>query len=159
MDKAAEAGDIFITVTGDINVITKQHFLKMKDGAICANAGHFDVEVSRKDLEEICISHQEARKNIEGYVMPGGRTVYLMAEGRLVNLAAGDGHPAEIMDLSFAMQMLAAVYLAEHAGEMKPRVYILPHELDRKVAGIKLASMGYEMDSLTEEQKEYLSHE
>lgn len=159
MDKAAEAGDIFITVTGDINVITKQHFLKMKDGAICANAGHFDVEVSRKDLEEICISHQEARKNIEGYVMPGGHTVYLMAEGRLVNLAAGDGHPAEIMDLSFAMQMLAAVYLAEHAGEMKPRVYILPHELDRKVAGIKLASMGYEMDSLTEEQKEYLSHE
>ncbi len=157
MDDAAPLGDIFVTVTGDIDIITEKHFLRMKDGAICANAGHFDVEVSRRDLERICTSHAEARKNIEGYVMPNGHTVYLMAEGRLVNLAAGDGHPAEIMDLSFAMQALAAEYLCQHGKEMKNKVYLLPRELDLQVAGIKLASMGYQIDTLTEEQKKYLS--
>lgn len=159
MEEAAPLGDIFLTVTGDINVITEPHFLKMKDGAICANAGHFDVEVSKKDLDRIAVSHHEARKNIEGYVLPNGRTVYLMAEGRLVNLAAGDGHPAEIMDLSFAMQSLAAAYLCQHEKELKPHLYLLPRELDRKVAEIKLHSMGYEIDTLTQEQKDYLSQE
>lgn len=159
MEKAAPLGDIFLTVTGDINVITEPHFLKMKDGAICANAGHFDVEVSKKDLDRICVSHHEARKNIEGYVLPNGKTVYLMAEGRLVNLAAGDGHPAEIMDLSFAMQSLAAAYLCQHEKELKPHLYLLPRELDQKVAEIKLHSMGYEIDTLTQEQKDYLSQE
>lgn len=159
MEKAAPLGDIFLTVTGDINVITEPHFLKMKDGAICANAGHFDVEVSKKDLDRICTSHYEARKNIEGYVLPNGKTVYLMAEGRLVNLAAGDGHPAEIMDLSFAMQALAASYLVSHEGELKPHLYLLPRELDRKVAEIKLHSMGYEIDTLTKEQQDYLNQE
>lgn len=159
MEEAAAQGDIFLTVTGDINVVTEPHFLKMKDGAICANAGHFDVEVSKKDLDRICTSHYEARKNIEGYVLPNGKTVYLMAEGRLVNLAAGDGHPAEIMDLSFAMQALAASYLCRHAGELTPKLYLLPRELDNKVAEIKLASMGYTIDHLTPEQEAYLAQE
>ena len=138
MDEAAKVGDIFLTVTGDIDVITERHFMQMKDGAICANAGHFDCEVSRADLERICTKKYEARKNIEGYVLPNGKTVFLMAEGRLVNLAAGDGHPAEIMDLSFAMQTLAVWYLLGHGRDMKPAVYTLPHELDTKVAQIKL---------------------
>lgn len=159
MEEAAKYGDFFITVTGDINVITEKDFLRMKDGAICANAGHFDVEVSKKDLDRICLRHYEARKNIEAYVLPNGRIVYLMAEGRLVNLAAGDGHPAEIMDLSFAMQALAARYLCEHKEELKAHLYLLPRELDREIASIKLASMGYAIDTLTEEQKAYLSEE
>lgn len=159
MEQAASLGDIFLTVTGDINVIVEKHFLKMKNGAICANAGHFDVEVSKKDLDRICVSHAEARKNIEGYLLPNGNTVYLMAEGRLVNLAAGDGHPAEIMDLSFAMQALAASYLCENEGKLEPHLYLLPRELDQKIAEIKLHSMGYAIDVLTEEQKNYLSQE
>lgn len=159
MEEAAPLGDIFLTVTGDINVIVEKHFLKMKNGAICANAGHFDVEVSKKDLDRICTSHYEARKNIEGYVLPNGKTVYLMAEGRLVNLAAGDGHPAEIMDLSFAMQALAASYLCKHAGELKSQLYLLPRELDRQIAEIKLHSMGYNIDELTQEQQDYLNQE
>lgn len=156
MDEAAKLGDYFLTVTGDIDIITERHFMEMKDGAICANAGHFDCEVSRKDLERICTRKFEARKNIEGYVLPNGKTVFLMAEGRLVNLAAGDGHPAEIMDLSFAMQTLAARYLLQHGSEMEAKVYTLPHELDTKVASIKLASMGYKIDTLTEAQRKYL---
>ena len=156
MEKAAPLGDYFLTVTGDINIITEKHFLRMKDGAICANAGHFDCEVSRKDLERIATNQFEARKNIEGYILPNGKTVFLLAEGRLVNLAAGDGHPAEIMDLSFAMQTLAARYLLQHGNDMTARVYTLPHELDTEIASIKLASMGYEIDTLTEEQKKYL---
>lgn len=159
MEEAAVLGDIFLTVTGDINVITEAHFLRMKDGAICANAGHFDVEVSKKDLDRIAVSHYEARKNIEGYVLPNGCTVYLMAEGRLVNLAAGDGHPAEIMDLSFAMQALAASYLCKDGAAMEPKLYLLPRELDRKIAEIKLASMGYAIDHLTAEQEAYLNQE
>lgn len=159
MDEAAPKGDIFLTVTGDIDVVVERHFMKMKNGAICANAGHFDVEVSKKDLDRICLSHFEARKNIEGYVLPNGNTVHLMAEGRLVNLAAGDGHPAEIMDLSFAMQSLAASYLLEHAGTLEPRLYLLPRELDLRIAEIKLHSMGYSIDVLTPEQQAYLNQE
>lgn len=159
MEKAAEKGDIFLTVTGDIDIITKKHFLRMKDGAICANAGHFDCEVNRKDLEKICTSHYEARKNIEAYVMPSGKIVYLLAEGRLVNLASGDGHPAEIMDLSFALQAQAVSYLCQNGQNLQNKVYVLPEELDKKVAEIKLRSMGYEIDQLTEEQKNYLGLE
>ena len=156
MKKAARYGDIFLTVTGDIDIITEKHFMEMKDGAICANAGHFDCEVSRKDLERISDSHYEARKNIEAYILLNGNTIYLMAEGRLVNLAAGDGHPVEIMDLSFAMQALAVSYLCEHEKELRPQLYLLPRELDEKVAEIKLKSMGYEIDTLSDKQKEYL---
>lgn len=155
MMEAASKGDYFITVTGDIDIITEKEFLRMKDGAICANAGHFDCEVSRKDLERICVEQYEARKNIQAYVLPDGKTVYLMAEGRLVNLAAGDGHPAEIMDLSFALQALSTVYLCQHA-DLKKGLYVLPHEIDRKVAEMKLHSMGYAIDTLTEAQKTYL---
>ena len=129
MKKAARYGDIFLTVTG---------------------------EVSRKDLERISDSHYEARKNIEAYILLNGNTIYLMAEGRLVNLAAGDGHPVEIMDLSFAMQALAVSYLCEHEKELRPQLYLLPRELDEKVAEIKLKSMGYEIDTLSDKQKEYL---
>ena len=159
MSEAAKKGDIFITVTGDIDIITKEHFLSMKDGAICANAGHFDCEINKNDLEEISTSHYEARKNIEGYVLPNGNTIYLMAEGRLVNLAAGDGHPAEIMDLSFAMQALAASYLCQHQDTLEAKLYLLPRELDIKVAGIKLNSIGYEIDTLSDIQKKYLGIE
>ena len=159
MSEAAKKGDIFITVTGDIDIITKEHFLSMKDGAICANAGHFDCEINKNDLEEISTSHYEARKKIEGYVLPNGNTIYLMAEGRLVNLAAGDGHPAEIMDLSFAMQALAASYLCQHQDTLEAKLYLLPRELDIKVAGIKLNSMGYEIDTLSDIQKKYLGIE
>lgn len=155
MIEAAPKGDYFVTVTGDIDIITEKDFLQMKDGAICANAGHFDCEVSRKDLERICASQYEARKNIQAYVLENGKTIYLLAEGRLVNLAAGDGHPAEIMDLSFALQALAAVYLCQHA-DMKAGLYVLPHEIDLRVAELKLHSMGYSIDTLTDAQKAYL---
>lgn len=156
MVEAAPYGDYFITVTGDIHVINKDAFLRMKDGAIMANAGHFDVEINKDDLAEVSVKHFEARKNIEGYELTNGKTVYLMAEGRLVNLAAGDGHPAEIMDLSFAMQMLAADYLCRHEKDLKPSLYVLPEELDIRIAEIKLKSMGYSIDTLTEEQRKYL---
>ncbi len=159
MDKAAELGDYFITVTGDINVITERHFTKMKDGAILSNAGHFDCEINEKDLHRVSVKQFEARKHIMGYELPNGNTVYLIAEGRLVNLAAGDGHPAEIMDLSFAMQALASAYLLEKGKTLENKVYTLPYELDLRIASIKLASMGYKIDTLTEEQKKYLGLE
>ncbi len=121
------------------------------------NAGHFDCEVNVKDLTEIAVSHERVRQNIEGYTMSDGRKLYVLAEGRLVNLAAGDGHPAEIMDLSFAMQALAAEHILHNGANMKPKVYVLPHELDREVAKIKLHSMGYDLDTLTQEQIDYLT--
>lgn len=156
MVEAARYGDYFITVTGDINVIGRDAFANMKDGAILANAGHFDVEINKVELNKMAVKHYEARKNIEAYELEDGRTIYLMAEGRLVNLAAGDGHPAQIMDLSFAMQLLAAEYLCQHKDDLKPGLYLLPHELDVRIAEIKLASMGYKIDKLTAEQKSYL---
>ena len=122
-----------------------------------ANAGHFDVEINKQELEEISVKHFPARHNIEGYELPNGNIINLLAEGRLVNLAAGDGHPAEIMDLSFAVQALAAQYILEHHQELGNHVYVLPHEIDREIATIKLRSMGYAIDSLTTEQKKYLN--
>lgn len=157
MIEAARIGDIFITVTGCKDVIRRQHFDVMKDKAIMCNAGHFDCEVNTKELAEVAKSHKNVRKNIEGYSMADGRTLYVLAEGRLVNLAAGDGHPAEIMDLSFAMQALAAEYLLKHGTTMEHDVHVLPHELDTRMAAIKLASMGYEVDHLTQEQIDYLT--
>ena len=157
MEQAAPIGDIFITVTGCKDVIRKEHFEIMKDKAIMCNAGHFDCEVNGHELAQVAVSHKNVRKNIEGYTMADGRTLYLLAGGRLVNLAAGDGHPAEIMDLSFAMQALAAEYLLMHGKEMKADVHVLPHELDLRIAAVKLASMGYKIDSLTQEQIDYLT--
>jgi len=156
MLEASRIGDIFITATGNINVIRKEHFKLMKDGAILANAGHFDVEISKPDLESLAKEVKKPKKNVTEYLMSDGRRIYLLAEGRLVNLAAADGHPADIMDMSFALQALAAKYVKEHHQELEPKVYRLPREIDRRVAEIKLGSMGIQIDNLTDEQREYL---
>lgn len=158
MDDAAKVGDIFVTVTGCCNVINKNHYAVMKDGAILSNAGHFDLEVNVVDLKAMSVKEPyEARKNIMAYTMADGRKLNLIGEGRLVNLAAGDGHPTEIMDLSFAMQVLAMLYLLDNKGKLDNHVYTLPEELNTRVAGLKLASRGLTIDKLTEEQIEYLN--
>ena len=157
MDEAAKIGDIFITVTGCKDVIRKHHFEIMKDGAIMCNAGHFDCEVNGVELKELAVEHHNVRKNIECYTMKNDVRLYLLAEGRLVNLAAGDGHAAEVMDLSFAMQALAAEYIMNHSTTLENKVYVLPHELDIRIASIKLAALGYAIDTLTQEQIDYLT--
>jgi adenosylhomocysteinase len=154
--EAAAVGDIFITATGDISVIRKEHMMKMKDGAILANSGHFNVEVNIKDLESLSTSKRTMRPNLEEYVLKDGRKLYLLAEGRLVNLAAAEGHPSEVMDMSFANQALCSEYIAK-AESLKPKVYTVPKEIDEKVAELKLKSMNVAIDELTEEQKKYLS--
>lgn len=156
MDRAAETGDIFVTVTGCKDVITPAHFLKMKDGAICCNAGHFDCEVDVHGIKAMAVDSWVARNNIVGYRLENGRAVYILAEGRLVNLASGDGHPAEIMDMSFAIQALGARYLVEHKEDRTPRVISVPEEIDAEVARMKLESWGTGIDTLTREQEEYL---
>ena len=156
MAAAARLGDLFITVTGCSGVITAEHFETMKDGAILTNAGHFDVEVDMAGLEKLAVEKYEARHNIQGYVLPSGKTLFTIAEGRLVNLAAGDGHPAEIMDMSFAVQALSAEYLAKNRGKLQPGVIPVPRELDEAVARRKLSAMGVEIDSLSQAQAAYL---
>ena len=156
MSEAAKHGDFFITVTGCKDVITREHFLLMKNEAILCNAGHFDCEVSRGDLEDICKEKRERRHNIMGYTLENGKTVNLLAEGRLVNIAAGDGHPAEIMDMSFAIQALSTKYIAEHKGGLENRVIPVPEEIDDFVAREKLKSLKLSFDVLTEEQARYL---
>ena len=156
MADAARIGDIFVTVTGCSDVITPEHFETMKDGAILTNAGHFDVEVDMAGLNRIATEKYEARHNIQGYVLPNGKTLFVIAEGRLVNLAAGDGHPAEIMDMSFAIQAMSAEYLVRHRDSLKPGVIPVPRETDEAVAYKKLASMGVEIDHLSPKQKDYL---
>ncbi|HBQ28006.1 MAG TPA: adenosylhomocysteinase [Desulfotomaculum sp.] len=155
--KAATKGDIFITVTGCKDVLREQHFRVMKDGAILTNAGHFDVEVSKTDLEKLAVSKRTVRQNIKEYILPEGRRLYLLGEGRLVNLACSDGHPAEIMDLSFALQALSAHYLAENASSLTRRVHPVPKEIDYRVAELKLKSLEIETDALTSEQQAYLN--
>ena len=156
MCQAAALGDIFVTVTGCKDVITPEDFLRMKDGAICCNAGHFDVEVAVEALRKMSVSHRPARQNIEAYELENGRTVYILAEGRLVNLAAGDGHPAEIMDMSFAIQALSARYLVTHRSQMDSVLNNVPVEVDREVALRKLKDWGVEIDTLTPEQHRYI---
>ena len=156
MAAAARLGDLFITVTGCSGVITAEHFETMKDGAILTNAGHFDVEVDMAGLEKLAVEKYEARHNIQGYVLPSGKTLFTIAEGRLVNLAAGDGHPAEIMDMSFAVQALSAEYLAQNRGKLQPGVIPVPRELDEAVARRKLSAMGVEIDALSQAQEAYL---
>ena len=156
MAEAAKIGDIFCTVTGGRDIITAEHFPLMKDGAILSNAGHFNIEVDMDALEKMAVEKYEARHNIQGYVMPDGRTLFTIAEGRLVNLAAADGHPAEIMDMSFAIQAMSAQFLAENRGKLKADVVAVPHEIDEAVARRKLRAMGVEIDSLSREQAEYL---
>ena len=156
MEEAAPLGDIFITVTGCEDVITRAHFEKMKNGAILCNAGHFNVEISIPDLESLATDIREYRRNIVGYTMKDGRKLYLLGEGRLVNLACADGHAAEIMDMSFAVQAMSALYIMEHKGSLEPRVFDIPPEIDEKIAKRKLESLGIKIDVLTEKQKKYL---
>ncbi|MEM0302340.1 MAG: adenosylhomocysteinase [Archaeoglobaceae archaeon] len=156
MDSASEIGDVFITATGNRDVVRLEHIRKMKDGAILANAGHFNVEVDVNTLEKVARNVREVRKNVKEYDL-GNKKVYLLAEGRLVNLVAGDGHPIEVMDMSFSDQALAVRYIAENWEKLENRVYRLPEELDRKVARLKLETMGVKIDKLTEEQIKYLS--
>lgn len=156
MSEAAKVGDYFVTVTGNRDVIRGEHFEVMKDGAILSNAGHFDVEVNKQELEAASISRRKVRANIEEYQLKNGRKLYLLAEGRLVNLAAGDGHPAEIMDMTFALQAMSLRYVNEHYQDIGAKVVNVPFDLDEQVALLKLSSLGISIDRLTEEQKAYL---
>lgn len=160
MEQAAALGDVFVTVTGCDAVIVKEHFLLMKDGAICCNAGHFDCEVDVAALRDIAVEVKPARKNIVGYKLENGNKIYVIAEGRLVNLAAGDGHPAEIMDMSFAIQALSARYLVDNSASVSREpghmVNDVPLEIDQEVARRKLSYWGCEIDTLTPEQHRYL---
>ncbi|MCD6455112.1 MAG: adenosylhomocysteinase [Candidatus Aminicenantes bacterium] len=157
MEDAVKLGDIFVTVTGDKHVLRKEHFLAMKDGAIVANAGHFNVEIDIPSLEEIAVSKRRIREFVEEYKLDDGRRIYLLAEGRLINLSAAEGHPAAVMDMSFANQALSVVYLKENATKLERKVYRVPEEIDRNIALLKLRSLGIEIDELTEEQKKYLN--
>jgi adenosylhomocysteinase len=156
MAEASAIGDIFVTLTGNTSVIRKEHMLKMKDGAILANSGHFNVEISLPDLKSITTSKRTLRPNLEEYTLQNGRKLYLLAEGRLVNLASAEGHPSEVMDMSFANQALCVEYLTK-TGKMKPKVYSVPREIDKLVAKLKLKAMGIEIDELTEEQRKYIA--
>ena len=153
---AAAIGDIFVTATGDTSVIRKEHMTKMKDGALLANSGHFNVEVNPKYLDELSVSKRTIRPNLDEYTLKDGRRLYLLAEGRLVNLAAAEGHPSEVMDMSFANQALCVEYLVQK-DNMHPRVYSVPQNIDENVAKLKLAAMGVKIDKLTMEQKRYLT--
>ena len=156
MAEAAKIGDIFCTVTGGRDIITAEHFPLMKDGAILSNAGHFNIEVDMEALEEMAVRKYEARHNIQGYVMPNGKTLFTIAEGRLVNLAAADGHPAEITDMSFAIQALSAQFLANNKGKLSADVVAVPKDIDEAVARRKLKAMGVEIDTLSRTQADYL---
>ncbi len=156
MAKAALIGDIFVTATGDIHVIRKEHMQKMKNGAIMANSGHFNVEINIPDLEALSVSKRIMRPNLEEYTLKNGKKLYLLAEGRLVNLAAAEGHPSEVMDMSFANQALCSEYIAKTA-KLAPRVFTVPKEIDETVAKLKLGAMDVDIDKLTAEQKKYLS--
>lgn len=155
--QAAKLGDIFITVTGDINVVDMQHLLSMKDGAFVCNAGHFDVEVNVNGLKKETVEIKKIRPSLEEYKLKNSKSIYVLAEGRLVNLIAAEGHPASVMDMSFANQALAAEFLVKNSGKLEKKLYTLPKTVDEEIARIKLASMGVEIDSLTSEQEKYLN--
>jgi len=157
MDEAAKIGDVFVTLTGCCDVITDKHMKVMKDGVLLANSGHFDVEINKTHLASLAVEIFDRKPNIKGYRMPDGRILNLLGEGRLVNLAAGNGHPAEIMDMSFAIQAKSLEYLAKNRGKLEKKLYPVPAEIDNEVAMLRLKTMGISIDSLTEEQKEYLS--
>ncbi|GAB6943778.1 adenosylhomocysteinase [Vulcanisaeta sp. JCM 14467] len=157
MSEAAEVGDIFITATGDINAITLDHILRMKDGAVLANAGHFNVEIDVAGLERVASEKRRIRDYVVEYELPNGKRIYLLAEGRLVNLVAAEGHPSEVMDMSFSNQALAVEYIVKNRGKLSLGVHKLPDELDMEVARLKLETMGIRIDQLTEEQRHYIS--
>ncbi len=156
MEDAAKIGDIFVTVTGDKHVIRREHFELMKDGAVVANAGHFNVEIDIPALEDMSISKRRIREFVDEYRLPDGRRIYLLAEGRLINLSAAEGHPAAVMDMSFANQALSVVYLKENAKNLERKVYRVPEEIDRRIARMKLDALGIKIDELTPEQRSYL---
>ncbi|MEW6377777.1 MAG: adenosylhomocysteinase [Thermodesulfobacteriota bacterium] len=154
--EAAEVGDIFCTVSGNINVIRREHFLQMKDGAIVANSGHFNVELDLEGLQEVTVSRREIRDFVEEFQLDHGRRIYLLGEGRLVNLASAEGHPSSVMDMSFANQALATEYLVKHHQKLEKKVFQVPLEIDQEIARMKLLSMGIKIDQMTDEQKHYL---
>jgi len=156
MREAAKLGDFFVTVTGNTSVLRKEHFEVMKDGSIISNSGHFNVEIDLQALEELAESVREVRPNVKEYKLKDGRSIYLLADGRLVNLAAAEGHPASVMDMSFANQALSARYIAQNRGKLENKVYPVPKEIDERVARLKLAALGVEIDELTPEQIKYL---
>jgi adenosylhomocysteinase len=155
--KAAEIGDLFVTVTGDLNVINREHIEHLKDGAILANSGHFNDEINIPAIEELATDQRMVRDFVKEYTLTDGRRIYLLAEGRLVNLSAAEGHPASVMDMSFANQALGVEYMLTHAKGLQPRVYTIPPEIDKEIARLKLVSMGIEIDTLTPEQERYLA--
>ncbi|MBI4926864.1 MAG: adenosylhomocysteinase, partial [Anaerolineae bacterium] len=157
MKEAAQIGDVFCTLTGDINVIDRQHFEVMKDGAIISNSGHFNVEINIPALEGMSSSRRLVRPFVEEFELKDGRHIYLLGEGRLINLAAAEGHPASVMDMSFANQALSVEYMVKHAADLKKQVYSVPAEIDSEIARLKLAAMGVEIDVLTDEQLRYLN--
>ena len=157
MAKAAEEGDVFVTVTGNTTVIRGEHFVTMKDGAILANAGHFNVEIELDALGRLCQSRRAVRPFVEEFVLRGGKRLHVLGEGRLINLTAAEGHPAIVMDMSFANQALAAEYVAKHGRSLTPKVYVVPRDIDLEIARLKLASMDVQIDALTPEQETYLS--
>jgi adenosylhomocysteinase len=155
--EAAKIGDIFITLTGDIHVLDKEHFNNMKSGAILANSGHFNVEINIAELEKMAASKRTVRKFTDEYTMPDGRRIFLLGEGRLINLAAAEGHPASVMDMSFANQALSAEYMYKMGTKLQKKVYVVPEDIDKEIARLKLEAMKIKIDELTEEQKHYLS--
>jgi adenosylhomocysteinase len=157
IERAAEVGDVFCTATGDKHVISRGALDRLKDGAILANTGHFNVEIDIPALEELSVSKRSVRPNVDEYELGDGRKVYLIADGRLVNLAAAEGHPAAVMDMSFANQALAAEYVVGHAASLERKVYPVPEEIDKEIARLKLETMGVVIDRLTEEQAHYLA--
>ncbi len=157
MKEAAPIGDIFVTLTGDLNVIDRHHFEIMKDGALVANSGHFNVEINIPALEEMAVAKRLVRPFVEAYELPDGRVIHLLGEGRLINLAAAEGHPASVMDMSFANQALCAEYLVKNRANFEKKVYDVPEEIDREIARLKLASMNVSIDTLTEAQVKYLN--
>jgi adenosylhomocysteinase len=157
MAEAAAVGDVFVTLTGDMDVIRPEHFEIMKDGAIVCNSGHFNVELDLKGLAEIATSKREARPLVDEYMLKSGKRVFVLGEGRLVNLAAAEGHPASVMDMSFANQALCAEYMVTHAKELERKVYPVPAAIDEQIAVHKLDALGVRIDKLTDEQKTYLS--
>jgi len=154
--EAARIGDIFITLTGGLNIIDREHMLAMKDGAIMANSGHFNVEIDIPALESLAVEKKQIRAFVEQYTFPDGKNLFLLAEGRLINLAAAEGHPASVMDMSFANQALCAEYIVKKGKELKPKVYLVPEEVDNEVGRLKLRAMGIAIDTLTPEQSKYL---
>src|SRR5438309_5102257 len=157
MDEAARSGDIFVTVTGDVNVLDRKHFEVMKDGAILANSGHFNSEINLKALDELATGVRQVRPSVQEYRSGDGRRLYLLGEGRLINLAGAEGHPAAVMDMRFANQALCAEYIARNASSLEKKVYDVPEDIDAEVARLKLHAMGIAIDTLTDEQRRYLS--